>query len=209
MISSLLIVLLLAFPQGKPVSSNETALSTIRKAAEQGDWNVASAQVGDWVHRYKKNGKSMEELFQLGIDWVREYRFDCATWLVALFVEHFPDQVWAHANRALTFRRAGMEPQAEKAYQEALALFPKEGALLNDYGLLLQARGDFAAAERILVEAFQFGNWDSAENLCVLKQLQGDRAKSLAYLQMALPRDNPDHPRRWARSLFGFSRLER
>ena len=76
-----------------------------------------------------------------------------------------PQNLWARIGQPLCYKTLGDLDAAIRAYEAGLAALPDEPQLLNDYGLLLHARGDKAAAKQLFERALGAGSADGGENL--------------------------------------------
>jgi Tfp pilus assembly protein PilF len=83
-----------------------------------------------------------------------------------------PKNLWALLGRPLCHKSLGDLDQAARDYEDAIERLPEEPQLLNDYALLLKARGDRAQAQRLFEQALATGvvpgAADAGENLGVV-----------------------------------------
>ena len=108
----------------------------------------------------------------------------------------------AQNNYANSLRFAGRYDDSERTYLAAIAAFPADAQLRNDYALLLDVEGRGADACVVLKAAHEVDpkNNDSMENLGFLARAAGDREEALKWFRMAhaslVTRGESDHKHR-------------
>lgn len=198
MITNLLIYVCWLFP------IQDLSIEEIRLLGERG--RIAEAeQTVDAILSRQSEITAQKSLFQLGLTWVRELRFESALWMFERFYKAYPEKLYALESYALCLRQSGRYEDAVKIYEEAIVLYPKTGGLRNEQALLFQAKGDFERAKSGFREAFSLGTKESMENLAVLLRLQGDSSFGRQELEEVLKLDSTRH---WSRKLYGFVRLD-
>lgn len=76
-------------------------------------------------------------------------------WIFERIAELPPSSAARLCNFALALRHAGELDRSRKLYEEALALAPNDAWTWNDYGLLLRASGDAAAAKAAFLRSME------------------------------------------------------
>jgi tetratricopeptide (TPR) repeat protein len=106
-----------------------------------------------------------------------------------------PTSLWARIGEPLTLRNLGRLDEAASAYEEGLRVLRDEPQLLNDYALLLKARGERAKAKEYFERALGAGSADGGENLGILAYRdEHDFEQAARYFARALLID-PNRPR--------------
>ncbi len=127
---------------------------------------------------------------ELGVRYMQQGKLDVALAKLKRALEQDPDLPAAHHYIAMLYNRLGSPELAEKHFRKALALAPKDPALLNNYGVFLCEQGHYdQAIERFLetLKVVEYRRPDEAyENagLCALRI--PDRARAERYFRHAL-----------------------
>ena len=117
---------------------------------------------------------ALEGLVGVAVARARGRRYADALVLYEQVLARDPQNVWAHIGVPLCHRSLGDLDAAARSYEAGLAALPDEAQLMNDYGLLLHARGDRATARRQFERALGSGSADGGENLGIFA-LRDDR----------------------------------
>ncbi len=127
---------------------------------------------------------------ELGVRYMQQGNLDVALEKLRRALEQDPKLPSAHHYIALLYDRLGSPELAEKHFQRALALSPKDPALLNNYGVFLCGHGHYdAAIERFLetLEVTEYRRPDEAyENAALCALRIPDRGRAEAYFRRAL-----------------------
>ncbi len=98
-----------------------------------------------------------------------------------------PYNLWGRIGEPLCWRSLGEFTKAAASYEAGLELLPDEPQLLNDYALLLKARGERAKAKELFERALGAGSADAGENLGIVAYRdEHDRSAAARYFARTL-----------------------
>ena len=197
---SLIALLLAPTSPGSP-QGRDTAIARIRSLGEEGRFFEGEELLGESL----KNPLRHLAVYQLGRDWMREFRFEAAVWIFEAFWKAQPDSSNSWMNYAISLRQSGRNDEAEKVLRGAISRFPSEGLFHDELALLGQALGRDDLAEEGFLASRERGTWDAGENLAILRMVRKDPQGAKKALEEVL---RHDPSRRRARVLFGFLRLD-
>jgi Flp pilus assembly protein TadD len=141
-------------------------------------------------------------LFNIAARYDREGEKAAASKVFGMLKDARPKDPLARANYANSLRFSGRYDDSEREYLAAIADFPNEAQLRNDYALLLDVEGRNADSTAVLKAAHEVdpANNDSMENLGFLARARGDTAEALKWFRMAhaalVKKGDSDHKHR-------------
>jgi tetratricopeptide (TPR) repeat protein len=116
--------------------------------------------------------EALSGLIDVAVQRARARKFADALALYERVLERDPSNYWARMGEPLCWKSLGDPEKAAAAYEAGLAALPEEPQLLNDYALLLKARGERAKAKDLFERALASGTVpagaDGGENLGIV-----------------------------------------
>ncbi len=109
--------------------------------------------------------EALDGVIGVAVARARTRQYATALELYEEVVARDPHNLWGHIGRPLCFRYLGQLDRSAQAYEEGLLQLPDEPQLLNDYALLLHARGERERARELFERALGAGSPDGGENL--------------------------------------------
>jgi tetratricopeptide (TPR) repeat protein len=126
-----------------PPLKAETRFAAGQLAESQGNWENAVTQYREAI---KLNPKHLGAMYRLGGVYVQTKRFDEAIETFQRYVKATNESPQGYNNLAVAYDAAGRFPEAEQAYQAAIAKDPKGQSWRVNYGLMLARRNQPEAA---------------------------------------------------------------
>jgi type IV pilus assembly protein PilF len=134
---------------------------------------------------------------RLGTDYLRQGDLETAREKLEKAVAQDPYNGEARSTLALLYTRTGETTKADAAYRRALDLQPDDPNLLNNYGVFLCGRKDYARADSTFKRAAANVRYGAPEvaytNAGVCAKQKPDMDQAEAYFRQALER-NPNFP---------------
>lgn len=167
-----------------------------RALLRRGDAEAALEWFEPLLGRRGQAGReALDGLIGVAVARAQSRRFAAALDLYRRVLERDPANPWAHLGVPLCHKSLGDLAAAAAAYEAGLAALPEDPQLLNDYGLLVRARGDAAAARQWFERALSAGSADGGENLGIFAlRDDGDAVAAAAWFARTLELD-PERPR--------------
>jgi type IV pilus assembly protein PilF len=139
------------------------------------------------------NIEAAEARIQLGLGYLESGNMAKARENLEVAVKYAPDYYRALNSIAYYYQQVGENQLAEEAYKKALGESPKNGDVLNNYGVFLCGLGQYSKADqyfnRAIEQPFYYQISGSYENagMCALKS--GNTDKAAFYFQRSLEHD--------------------
>lgn len=139
------------------------------------------------------NEEAARTRISLGLTYLQNGSFGQAKANLDKALKFAPGLTDVHFALAYYYQTIDEVVLAEKSYQKALSIEPKNADLLNSYGAFLCLQGYYPTAEEYLFKAIQTQQYSHAaasyENLAICSQAQTKTAQAIDYLKTALSHD--------------------
>jgi type IV pilus assembly protein PilF len=149
--------------------------------------------------------KAAKTRVSLGLTYLKNGNFNQAKFNLDKALEFAPRSADANFAMAYYYQNVGELEQAEKAYQFAMDLEPKNANIANSYGAFLCQNGDYEKAKTYFLKAVNTSSYISSaetyENLALCSRSQGRPEDAVQYLRSAV-----NHQPGRANSLFLLTR---
>lgn len=130
---------------------------------------------------------------QLGLAYLNQGDRPRAKRKLLIALTQAPDSPEANASMAYFLEKCGDMTRAAVYYRKAMALAPKDGAQLNNYGAFLCRRGQYSEAEPYFMHAIEDANYihtaGAYENAGLCAAAIPDYTKAKMYFVKALEQD--------------------
>ncbi len=134
--------------------------------------------------------KAAKNRLALAMNYIQSGDYAQARFNLATALEFAPELAEVHSGFAYYFQTVGETKQAETYYQQALAIAPKDGDILNNYGVFLCRNGQFENAEQQFLTAVTITEYirvaESYENASFCAVKNDDFTKAERFLMQAL-----------------------
>ena len=145
--------------------------------------------------------KASKTRVSLGLTYLKNGNFRQAKFNLDKALNFAPRSADANFAMAYYYQSVSELKLAEKAYQFAMKLEPKNANIANSYGVFLCQNGDYEKAEGYFLKAVNTSSYTSSaetyENLALCSQNQGQPEDTIQYLRSAV-----NHQPRRASSLY-------
>ena len=135
---------------------------------------------------------------QMGLEYIKQGRYDVALDKLKKAVEQDPDNAVAQHYIAVLYQQLGEFDKAESHFHQALELTPENSDLLNNYGVFLCNAKKYQQAypyfDKVLKDPLYPAKGSVYENVGLCAQAQGDISRAEENLKFAL-RLNPQSPK--------------
>lgn len=149
--------------------------------------------------------KAAKTRVSLGLTYLKNGNYSQAKFNLDKALEFAPRSADANFAMAYYYQSVGELEQAEKAYQFAMDLEPKNANIANSYGAFLCQNGDYEKAKEYFLKAVNTSSYISSaetyENLALCSRSQGRPEDAIQYLRNAV-----NHQPGRANSLFLLAR---
>ena len=150
----------------------------------------ACATVQEQDRENKENFRSANAYVELGLGYLGQGRVEAALETLQKALAVKPDYAEAHSSIALAYGELQENEKAERHYQRALELSPKDGLIQNNYAVFLCSIGKPTEAEVYFLKAIRSRNYptpaQALENLGVCALQIPDQKKAETYFRKAL-----------------------
>ncbi|MFT5674209.1 MAG: type IV pilus assembly protein PilF [Paraglaciecola sp.] len=134
--------------------------------------------------------KAAKTRVSLGLTYLKNGNFSQAKYNLDKALQFAPRSADAHFALAYYYQQVEEHDAADKAYQTAMDLEPRNADIANSYGAFLCQRGEYAEAKRYFLKAVNSDNYISSaetyENLALCSQTHGQFEDALQYLRSAV-----------------------
>ena len=134
--------------------------------------------------------KAAKTRVSLGLTYLKNGNFSQAKYNLDKALEFAPRSADANFAMAYYYQSVSEIEQAEKAYQFAMDLEPKNANIANSYGAFLCQNGDYEKAKTYFLKAVNTSSYVSSaetyENLALCSQNQGRPEDTIEYLRSAV-----------------------
>ncbi len=162
------------------------------------------------VSEPQREGKDLDDASdynaQMGLEYLKQGRYDIALGKLKKAVEQNPDNAIAQHYIAVLYQQLGEFDKAEQHFQKALDLTPKNSDLQNNYGVFLCNAKKYQEAyryfDKVLKDPLYQAKGAVYENVGLCAQAQGDISKAEENFKFAL-RLYPESPK----SLLGMAQI--
>ncbi|WP_434138153.1 type IV pilus biogenesis/stability protein PilW [Photobacterium leiognathi] len=157
----------------------------------------ATVEVADNGREFDPKAAS-EARLNLGLNYLKDGQWERARENLELALKYDPTYYRAQNAMAYYYQKVGDKDAAEKMYKQALRYSPKNGDVLNNYGVFLCSEGRYdeaiAAFVRAIEQPYYYLISASYENAGLCSRKQGNLEAATGYFENALAHD-PNRPR--------------
>ena len=144
--------------------------------------------------RPTSNAEAAQANLNVGIEYVRQQRYDLAIGALQRAIDINPRLADAHSTIALAYDQRGDLELAEEHYRRATELESSNAVAANSYAVFLCRRGRWNDAERYFRAAVRDSRYPTPDvaltNAGICARNAGDEAAAESYLREALTRNN-------------------
>jgi type IV pilus assembly protein PilF len=134
--------------------------------------------------------KAAKTRLSLGLTYLENGNFSQAKFNLDKALEFAPQSAQTHYGMAYYYQTVEEYNSAEKSYQLAMDLAPRDADIANSYGAFLCTRGKYAKAKEYFLKAINSDSYISSaetyENLALCSQRHGQLPDAIEYLGSAL-----------------------